>query len=154
MGVSTDDMVGGFGNLGSLENEERVYDFICTYVKRIRPDVKWRKKMKQNPAYPCFSFITPSNIAYVIALIVNGREVWDQAKRLMKDPDAQPEKKEKPLFSTGEGKKRESGKSVWNNEGLEFYDSVEKKWRATYNSEEEFTAMVNGWEKCEPTEQE
>ena len=152
MGVSTDDMVGGFGNLGSLENEERFYDFICTYVKRIRPDVKWRKMMKQTTAYPVFSFITPSDIAYVIALIVNGREVWDQAKRLMKDPDAQPEKKEKPLFSTGEGKKRESGKSVWNNHGLEFYYSVEKKWRATYNSTEEYNAMTNGWQKWEPAE--
>ena len=135
-----------------MGKEERFYDFVCPYVRRMVPDVKWKKKMKQNPEHPVFSFITPSDIAYVIALIMNGRDVWDQAKRLMSNPDAEPEKKEKPLFSTGEGKKRESGKSVWNNEGLEFYYSVEKKWRATYNSKEEFTAMANGWEKWEPRE--
>jgi len=33
VGVSTDDMVGGFGNLGSLENEERFYDFIMIMEK-------------------------------------------------------------------------------------------------------------------------
>jgi len=135
-----------------LEKEERFYDFICTYVRRMVPDVKGRKKMKQHPEYPVFFFITPCDIAYVIALIENGRDVWDQAKRLMSNPDAAPEKKEKPLFSTGEGKKRESGKSVWNNHGLEFYYSVEKKWRATYNCTEEYNAMTNGWQKWEPAE--
>ena len=109
MGVSTDNMCSGFGHLRSLGKEERFYDFICSYVRRMVPDVKWRKKMKQHPEHPVFSFITPSDIAYVIALITNGRDVWDQAKRLMSNLDAAPEKKEKPLFSTGEGKKRESG---------------------------------------------
>ena len=152
MAVSPDDMCCGFGHLRSLGKEERFYDFICTYVRRMVPDNKWKKKMKQHPEEPVFSFITPSDIAYVIALITNGRDVWDQAKRLMSTPDAPPEKKEKTLFSTGEGKKRESGKLVWNNEGLEYYYSVEKKWRVTYNSEEEFSVMINGWEKWEPKE--
>ena len=102
MGVFTDALCGGFEHICSLEKEERFYDFICTYVRRMTPDVKWRKKMKQHPEYPVFSFITPSDIAYVIALIKNGRDMWDQAKRLMSNPDAAPEKKEKPLFSRGE----------------------------------------------------
>ncbi len=68
----------------------------------------------------------------------------------MNNPDAEPEKKAKPLFSTGERKKRESGKSVWNKEGLEFYYNVEKNWREVFNSKEEFTALINGWEKWEP----
>ena len=152
MAVSPDDMCCGFGHLRSLGKEDRFYDFICTYVRRMVPDVKWKKKMKQHPEEPVFSFITPSDIAYVIALITNGRDVWDQAKRLMSTPDAPPEKKEKTLFSTGEGKKRESGKSVWNDEGLEYYHGVEKKWRRTYNSEDEYSAMINGWEKWEPKE--
>ena len=68
----------------------------------------------------------------------------------MNNPNAEPETKAKPLFSTGEGKKRESGKSVWNMEGLEFYYNVEKNWRDVYNSKKEFTALINGWEKWEP----
>ena len=106
--------------------------------------------MKQYAGWPFFLMITPSDTAYVIASIKNGKDMWDQAKRLMNNPDAEPEKKAKPLFSTGEGKKRESGMSVWNNKGLEFYYSVEKQWKNVYNCKEEFTALVNGWEKWEP----
>ena len=64
VGVLPDDMCSGFGHLRSLEKEERFYDFICTYVRRMVPDVKWRKKMKQHPEYPVFSFITPSDIFF------------------------------------------------------------------------------------------
>ncbi len=73
-------------------------------------------------------------------------------KRLTNDPEAEPEKKAKLLFSVGEGKKREIGKSVWNNDVLEFYYMVKKNWRAMYNSKELFSALVNGWEKWEPRE--
>ncbi len=48
--------------------------------------------------------------------------MWDQAK----NPGTSPEKKARPLFSAGEGRKRESGVSVWNKEGLEFYYTAEK----------------------------
>ena len=47
--------------------------------------------------------------------------MWDQAK----NPGTSPEKKARPLFSAGEGRKRENGISVWNTEGLEFYYMVE-----------------------------
>jgi hypothetical protein len=39
---------------------------------------------------------------------------------------------------------------VWNKEGLEFYYTVEKIWREVYNSKEQFLALINGWENCEP----
>jgi hypothetical protein len=43
--------------------------------------------------------------------------VWDQAKRMdSRDRNSQVEKKALPLFTKGEGQKRESGKTVWNNE--------------------------------------
>ncbi len=75
-----------------------------------------------NQGCPFICFFTPSDIAYVLAVIKNGQEMWDQAK----NPSTSPEKKLKPLFSSGEGRKRESGKSMWNKEGLEFYYTVEK----------------------------
>jgi hypothetical protein len=53
-------------------------------------------------------FFTPSDIEYVLAIIKNGQEMWDQAK----NPSTSPEKKLRPLFSTGEERKRESGTSV------------------------------------------
>ena len=72
--------------------------------------------------------------------------MWDQAK----NQSTSPEKKVSPLFSTGEGRKRESGISMWNKEGLEFYYTVEKHWREVYNDKEQFSVLINGWANWEP----
>ncbi len=39
---------------------------------------------------------------------------------------------------------------MWKKEELEFYYTVEKNWREMYNSKEQFSALINGWEKWEP----
>ena len=56
----------------------------------------------------------------------------------------------RPLFSTGEGRKRESGISMWDKEVLEFYYTVEKTWIEVYNSKVQFYVLINGWENWEP----
>ena len=76
----------------------------------------------------------------VLAIIKNGKEMWDQAK----NQSTSPEKKVRPLFSAGEGRKRESGISMWNKEGLEFYYTVEKHWREVYNDKVQFSVLING----------
>ncbi len=70
----------------------------------------------------------------------------DQAKK----PSISPEKKVRPLYSAGEGRKQQSGVSVWNKEGLEFYYTVEKNWREVYNDKAQFSVLINGWENWEP----
>ncbi len=72
--------------------------------------------------------------------------MWDQAK----NPGTSLEKRARPLFSAGEGRKRESGILVWNKEGLKFYYIVEKNWREVHNSKVQFSALINGWEDREP----
>jgi hypothetical protein len=37
-----------------------------------------------------------------------------------------PEKKSKPLFTSGSGKKRTQGKSLWNLEGMKYVHRMEK----------------------------
>jgi len=91
-------------------------------------------------------FFTPSGIVYVLAIIKNGQDMWDQAKK----PSTSPEKKIRPLFSAGDGRKRKSGLSVWNKEGLEFCYTVEKNWRERYNDKANFYVLINGWETWEP----
>ena len=89
--------------------------------------------MKMNAGNPFICHFTPSDIAYVLAVIKNGQDMWDQAK----NPSTSPEKKLKPLYSSGEGRKRESGISMWNKEGLAFYYTVEKtgkKYTMTRNN--------------------
>jgi hypothetical protein len=144
--VYPDEIGKGFQTYIDLKIEKVVYNFICTYVRRIKPNVKWKKLLMKNAGCPFICCITPSNIAYVLAIIKNGKEMWDQAK----NPGSSPEKKARPLFSAGEGRKRESGISVWNKEGLEFYYAVEKNWREVYNSKKQFSVLINGWENWEP----
>jgi hypothetical protein len=134
-----------------LKIEKTVYKFMCTYVRRIKPDLKWKKLMTKNPGGLFLCMITPSDIAYVLAIIKNGKDLWDQAKKKqVGDPGTSPEKKARPQFSGGEERKRESDISVWNKEWLEFYYTVEKIWTEVYNSKEPFLALINGWENWEP----
>ncbi len=46
-----------------------------------------------------------------------GKYWWDESGR-----------KIGPLFSVGEGRKRMSGQTVWNSEGLDFFYNTKKKW--------------------------
>ena len=144
--VWPDELGKGFQDYVKLKLEHVVYDFMCTYVRRIKPDTKWKKILKMNAGNPFICHFTPSDIAYVLAVIKNGQEMWDQAK----NPSTSPEKKLKPLYSSGEGRKRESGISMWNKEGLAFYYTVEKNWKEIYNDKEQFSVLMNGWEVWEP----
>jgi hypothetical protein len=144
--VWPDELGKGFDEYVKLQQEHVVYDFMCTYVRRMRPDKRWKKMMTLNPGWPFICLFTPSDIAYVLAVIKNGQEMWDQAK----NPSASPEKKLRPLFSSGEGRKKESGISMWNKEGLEFYYTVEKNWKKLYNDKAKFSVLINGWETWEP----
>jgi hypothetical protein len=102
--VWPDELGKGFQEYVKLQLEHVVYNFMCTYVRRMKPNTRWKKLMTMNPGCPFICFFTPSDIAYVLAIIKNGQEMWDQAK----NPSTSPEKKLRPLFSTGEGRKRES----------------------------------------------
>jgi len=83
----------GFQDYVKLNLEHVVYDFMCTYVWRIKPGTRWKKLLKMNPGCSFICHFTPSDIAYVLAIIKNGQEMWDQAK----NPSTSPEKKLRPI---------------------------------------------------------
>ena len=143
-----DELGKGFQDYIKLSLEHVVYDFICTYVRRMKPNTRWKKLLTNDPGRPFICCITPIDIAYVLAIIKNGLEMWDQAK----NPSTNPEKRLSPLFSKGEGRKRESGISMWNKEGLDLYYTVEKNWREVYNDKAQFSVLINGWETWEPND--
>jgi hypothetical protein len=72
--------------------------------------------------------ISPSDIAYVLALIKNGKGVWDQDVRMAANPHGGGEKKMLLQFTGGKGKKRLFRKSVWTREGLEYFYPAESNW--------------------------
>ncbi len=55
--------------------------------------------------------------------------MWDQDIRMQElgaEAMGNPEKKLKPLFTSGSGQKRTQGKSLWNLEGMKYFHRVEK----------------------------
>jgi len=126
-----------------------VFEFLLNYVGRIKLDKDWRKLLKKNPEKPFLPFVTPSDIALILALIKNGLGMWEQGRRQQDNP-TQLENKALPLFTKGEGQKRESGRRIWNNEGLNFYYTAERNWKKVYNDKDELSDLCNKWERWEP----
>ena len=139
----------GFTRYAESNMENYVFEFFLNYVRRIKSDLNWSKLLKKNPEKPFLLFVTPSDIAYVLALIKNGMAMWDQARRLQENP-THGEKKAMPLFTKGEGLKRESGQTVWNKDGLNFYYMAVRNWKQVYNDKDEFSDLCNKWEQWEP----
>jgi len=139
----------GFARYDASEMEHYVFEFLLNYVRRVKSDMEWKKLLKRNPEKPFLMFVTPSDIAFILSLIKNGMKMWDQAKG-QEDNPTERESKAQPLFTKGEGQKRESGMSVWSNEGLNFYYTAEKNWKNVYNDNDEFSNMCNKWERWEP----
>jgi hypothetical protein len=90
-------------------------------------------------------FVTPSDIAFILALIKNGLGMWEQSRRLQDTP-TRVEKKAVPLFTKREGQKRESGRMIWNNDGLNFYYTAERNWKKVYSDKDELSDLFNKWE--------
>ena len=139
----------GFARYDTSEMEHYVFEFLLNYVRRVKSDMEWKKLLKRNPEKPFLMFVTPSDIAFILSLIKNGMKMWDQAKG-QEDNPTERESKAQPLFTKGEGQKRESGMSVWSNEGLNFYYTAEKNWKNVYNDNDELSNMCNKWERWEP----
>jgi hypothetical protein len=137
-------LMGGYDIYATNGATDLLFEFVMTYARRIRSDKEWTKILKKNPEKPFLCFITPSDIAFVQVLMMNGMGVWDQARRMKENQTCtSAEKKALPVFTKGEGQKRESGKTVWDKGGLNFYYTAEKNWRKVYSDKDEFSDMCN-----------
>jgi hypothetical protein len=68
--------------------------------------------------------IGPSDIEYIVSIIKNSKGMWDQdiqVQELGAEAMGNPEKKWKPLFTSGSGQKRSQGKSLWNLEDMKYF---------------------------------
>jgi len=79
-----------------------MFEFLLNYVRRIKSDLDWGKLLKKNPEKPFLLFVTPSDIAFILALIENGLKMWDQARRQQDNP-TRVQNKALTLFTKGEG---------------------------------------------------
>lgn len=92
--------------------------------------------------------ITPSDIAFVISVIKNSRHVWDQTMKMTNralSANVENEKKLRPLFTEGRGKKKEQGKSLWSEKGIKYFKRAERKWRKVYQDETVMMELYSGF---------
>lgn len=129
-----------------------MYDFIARYVRKLYADGTIRNNLEKNPGLCFLQFITPSDIAYIITLIKNGKTVWDQELMKKSRGSTEIKKKTRPLFTCGEGQKRLLGQSVWSDDGMEYYETARNNWIEVYKDEALFGDFCMGWEQWLLTE--
>ena len=64
-----------------LEGEE-IYDFLARYVRKVHSDDFIRRRLKSYPQSSFVDVLMLSDIAYVIELVKNSDEMWDQNVRM------------------------------------------------------------------------
>jgi hypothetical protein len=129
---------------------EGLYGFIAQYVRKVCPDSLITKKLRAMPGYTFLDLIRPSNVAYVISLLKNGRGMWDmeiEMRETARSGEIRTEAKAGPLFTGGKGKKKELGKNLWTKEGIKYYNTGEKNWRKVYKDETFMRVLYSGWER-------
>ena len=55
-----------------------LHEFIARYVRKVCPDSIITRDLSENVGASFIDMITPSDIAYVICLVKNGKDMWDQ----------------------------------------------------------------------------
>ena len=132
------------------EARERLYDFLARYVRKVCPDSLIQKYMRAMPGYTFLDLIRPSDVAYVISLLKNGRGMWDmeiEMREMARSGEMKSDAKARPLFTGGKGKKKELGKNLWTKEGIKYYNTGEKNWRNVYKDETFMRVLYGGWQR-------
>ncbi len=127
--------------MGEL-NRKNICYFIDKYVTRFYGSqniMSWAAKSKNKTI---FDLVTISDLAYTVAVIENGHEIWKQmaetqhssAREGLLEPRWGGEQEESstektPKFTKKAGRKREYNTSGWNNERIHFYNKVRDEWK-------------------------
>jgi hypothetical protein len=88
---------------------EGLYDFIARYVRKVCPDSLITKGIRAMPGYTFLDLIRPSDVAYVISLLKNGRGMWDmeiEMREMARSGEIRKDAKARLLFTGGKDKKR------------------------------------------------
>jgi hypothetical protein len=88
---------------------DKIFNLLAPYVQKVHLDEIICKCLRYNPGTSFLDVIGPNDIAYVIALIKNSRDMWDQnmkMKELGTKAIGNQDKKFQPLFTGESGQKR------------------------------------------------
>ncbi len=107
-----------------VEEREELYEFIACYVRKVYSNTLIMRELHCMTGCSFLDLSRPGDIAYVIALVKNGRDEWDQTvwmKALGAAAYKEKEKKLRHLFTSGIGKKKEQSKHMWSKEGIKYF---------------------------------
>jgi hypothetical protein len=76
--VDPDILKEGMKNCMNSMAQVYLYEFIARYVRKVHPDLIITRDLSENVGVLFINMITPSDIAYVICLVKNGKDMWDQ----------------------------------------------------------------------------
>ena len=113
----TDDLRQGIINYDKNGTMDALMEFLVRYVRHVHSDSYYKNMLMENPGATFLDIITPSDVAYVVALMENSREMWTT-------PRDENGIKVRPLYTSGENMKRTYGKNIWNEDGMDFYESA------------------------------
>jgi hypothetical protein len=132
-----------------VEERNELYKLIALYVRKVYSDTLLTRELHYMTGCSFLDLIKPGDIACMIALVKNGRDMWDQMVRMKALGAAAHKEKEKmlrPLFTSGIGKKKEQGKHLWSKEGIEYFKQAETEWVVVYKDEKLMRILYSGWE--------
>ena len=148
--IDPDRLRNGLDSFTSSAERVSLYNFLARYVRKVYPDTEIMRDLKNNEGMSFIDKITPSDIAFIISVIKNGRNVWDESIRVRtlgmvvhgeKGPKA------KHLFTGGKGKKRGDGMSLWSNQGMKYFMKAQGKLTSVYLDEASTREMYAEFEQ-------
>jgi hypothetical protein len=107
----------------------QIFNLIAGYVWKVHSDDHIHKCLRYSAGRSFLDDIGPGDIAYIISIIKNSKDMWDQDLQMRKlgaKDKGNQVKKLKPLFTSGSGQKRTQGKSLWNLDGMKYFYRAEK----------------------------
>jgi hypothetical protein len=132
------------------KERNELYEFIALYVRKVYCNTLITRELHCMTGCSFIDLIRHGDIAYIIALVKNGRDMWNQTLRMRALGAAAQKEKEKklrPVFISGIGKKKEQGKHLWSKEqGIKYFKQAETEWIAVYKDEKLMSTLYSGWE--------
>ena len=105
--LSTEELKNGVIKYNENGTMDALMEFLVRYVRHVHSDRYYKNMLMENPGATFLDIITPSDVAYVVALIENSRVVWTT-------PEDEDGNKLRPLYTSGENMKRTYGMNIWN----------------------------------------
>ncbi len=76
--MNPDKLKNGLQDFRCDKDKEEMFMFLAQYVRKTHSDSEIKRELKSNEGMSVVDLITPSDIAFVIRVIKNARNVWDQ----------------------------------------------------------------------------